>query len=282
MSQTEVTAYNEFRAKINEVKDSCYFLPDVSVEEGYKKSKRVALDVGKILTALDAKRKELKADSLAYGRKIDAEAAGIREELEGYQLPHKQAYKELDGMKKQREAERKADLERRLDEMAGLPDAMRDSSSDGVKMALESLHMEECEDFYEYTMQALKARNESKKILSALFHQKLKEEQDAVELAALRKEQVARDAVAIAEKVEQDKADAVRGAEEKATRELEKAQQAEQASKSKREADKEHMARINNAAMAELCSIAGTSQETARAVITAIAKNTIPNMSINY
>jgi hypothetical protein len=189
MNEVKVVAYDDFRAKIDSVKEMCHFLPDVSNDEGYQKSKRVSLDVGKLLTGLEKCRKEAKADALEFGRRIDSEAKEIAAELEGFQAPHKEAYKKLDNEKKEREAKRKAELERRVGEMRSLPELLRESDSESVKGALESLAVEECLDFYEYTEQALKARNASKEALTQMFAVKLKEEADARELAELRRKQ---------------------------------------------------------------------------------------------
>lgn len=183
-----VTEYEEFRAKVEQVKETCNFLPEVSTDEGYEKSKRVALDVGKILTSLENKRKDLKKDSLAFGRLIDSQAKDIAGELESFQLPHKKAYKELDNLKRGREAARKAELAERVDNIATLPEMMRDADSGSVKAALEGLHNDECLDCYEFTSQALQARKSSIAALSEMFGQKLQQEKEAVELSRLRKE----------------------------------------------------------------------------------------------
>lgn len=185
----EIAEYDEFRAKLNEVKEACSFIPDVSTDEGYKKSRRISLDVGKVLTALEKARKDKKAHTLELGRAIDSDAKRIAAELEGLQLPHKAAYKELDNLKKEREQRRKDDLDDRVRTIRELPEAMQDSDSSGLKMALESLQEEECLDFYEFTEQALKARNASKESLAKMFAEKLKQEKDAAELAELRKKQ---------------------------------------------------------------------------------------------
>lgn len=219
----DVQIYGEFDAKIAEVKDACNFLPDVSTDEGYEKSKRVALDVGKILTAIEKKRVEEKSESLAKGKRIDSEAKVLKTKLQEFQLPHKDAYKELDGLKKEREQRRKDELEERVRVIRELPEAMADSDSSGVKMALESLATEECLDFYEYATPALLARNASKEALSKMFADKLQSEKDAVELEELRKKQaeqelkdrderVAKEAAAEADR----KTDAAKEAEQKA------------------------------------------------------------------
>jgi len=219
----EIAEYDEFRAKLNEVKEACSFIPDVSTDEGYKKSRRISLDVGKVLTALEKARKDKKAHTLELGRAIDSDAKRIAAELEELQLPHKAAYKELDNLKKEREQRRKDELEERVRTIRELPEAMQDSDSSGLKMALESLQEEECLDFYEFTEQALKARNASKESLAKMFADKLKQEKDAAELAELRKKQaeqeqkdrderIAREAAAQAE---QEAADA-KAAEQRA------------------------------------------------------------------
>jgi len=190
MTETkEIQIYGEFEAKIAELKDTCNFLPDMSTDDGYAKSRRVALDAGKVLTNLEKSRKEKKAKSLEEGRAIDSEAKAIVAKIEEFQLPHKEAYKELDNLKKEREANRKAELEERVRVIRELPEAMADSDSEGVKMALESLQVEECLDFYEFTQPALLARNASKEALSTMFADKLKYEKEQLELAELRKKQ---------------------------------------------------------------------------------------------
>ena len=189
----EVQIYGEFEAGMAELKEACNFIPDVSTDEGYEKSKRVALDAGKIITKIEKKRVAEKADSIAYGKKVDAEAKAIKAKIEVFQLPHKEAYKELDSLKKEREANRKAELEERVRVIRDLPEAMADSDSAGIKMAIESLMVEECLDFYEYAPPALQARNASKEALSKMFAEKLQSEKDAAELAELRKKQAAQE-----------------------------------------------------------------------------------------
>ena len=91
-----IVEYDDFRAKIAVMREACNFLPDTTTEEGYTKSKRLSLDVGKLLTALEAKRKLIKSEPWELCGLIDAEAKKLREEFEGYQLPHKDAYQKVD------------------------------------------------------------------------------------------------------------------------------------------------------------------------------------------
>jgi len=216
-----VTAYDEFREKVDEVKEACNHIPDASTDEGYQKAKRISLDVGKILTSVEKKRKELKSESLERGRLIDAEAKSIVAALEGFQLPHKEAYKQLDNLRKEREAARKEELELQVQQLRGLPEAMQDADSSMVKIALEDLIANECLKFFEYTEQALKARDASRKALSTMFAEKLKQEKDAAELAELRRKQ--------AEQDQRDRDEAIRKeAAEKAEAQAREAKEAEQ------------------------------------------------------
>jgi colicin import membrane protein len=305
-----VTEYEEFRAKIAGVKETCNFLPDVASTEGYEKSKRVALDVGKILTNLESRRKELKQDSLEFGRRVDSQAKDIAAELESFQLPHKRAYKELDNLKKEREARRKAELAERVEFIATLPEMMRDSDSDSVKAALEGLHDNECLDFYEFTDQALKARKSSITALSEMFGQKLQQEKEAVELERLRQESAAReqqdredrianeareeaerkaaDAKEEAEKRERDLKAKAKEAEENAQREIQaaadKADREKQRvvdEKLKREANKRHVGGIRREAKEAMVS-GGIDEAVAKKIILAISNGAIPHITINY
>ncbi len=313
----EVKAYDKFNEQIKELTEICNFLPDVSNEEGYKKSKRVSLDVGKILTAVEGKRKDLKAESLAYGRQIDAEANVLKRELMDIQHPHKEAYKELDNAKKEREAKRKAKLEKRIADIRDLPEAMRDSCADEVQMAYKELMANECDDFYECSMEALKVRQASLKDLSHMYGCKLIEEEDAAELARLKKEAAIREeadkAQALREQAEKDARSVVEEELEGMKEELEASEQRvlmaqEQIDKTgdSDEAWKDHVAsrriqaktialqgaafqehkrKINDKAILAICAQASLSHLTqydARAVITAIAKGSIPHLTINY
>jgi undecaprenyl pyrophosphate synthase len=305
-----VAQYDEFRAKIAEVSQVCDFIPDVTSKEGYEKSKRVALDVGKVLTNLEKKRKELKKESLEFGRNVDSQAKEIAEELESFQLPHKNAYKELDNLKKEREEARKAELSERVEQIATLPEMMRDSDSDSVKAAIEDLNNEECLDFYEFTEQALKARKSSLAALSEMFGQKLQQEKEAAELDRLRKEAAKREQKdreerlvkeallgaerkaqaekEAAEKREQDLKNAAIQAEEKAKREIadaarkaEEEKQQEILAKEKREANEKHCRKIHMEALQSLIG-EGVDERQAAVVVKLIADGLIKNISIKY
>lgn len=256
----KIEEYEEIEKKIDEVRDAANFIPDVSTDDGYEKSKRVSLDIGKLLTALEKKRKDKKKYFLDGGKAVDSQAKSIAAKLEEIQLPHKGAYKELDNLKKEREKARKEELENRVAYIRELPESLRDSHSSEIKAAYESLQDEQCLDFYEFTDQALKARNNSVNELSELFKKTLKAEEDAAELKRLQEEAAIREqkereeriAKEASEKAEREKAEAIAQAEKEkqlsAEREEKAKQDAENAKRLQAEAEANAKAQAEKAA----------------------------------
>ena len=97
--QMHIAEYDEMANKLNEIKEYSNFLPDVSTGEGYEKSKRVSLDIGKVKTSLEKARKDKKSFFIEGGKQVDTQAKSILEKLNTMQLPHMEAYKELDSLK---------------------------------------------------------------------------------------------------------------------------------------------------------------------------------------
>lgn len=199
MTDFKIAEYDAVAAQIDEIKSVANFIPDASTKDGYDKSKRVSLDVGKLMTKLEKTRVEKKAHFLQGGKEVDTQAKAIKVLLDEIQSPHKEAYQLVDQIKKNREAERKERLDSRVSDIRLLPDNMADSTSDEIQLALNHLNNEECLDFYEFTEQALKSRNDSRTALAKLFIKRKKEEEDAAELLELRRKSAIRDAEIIAE-----------------------------------------------------------------------------------
>ncbi len=299
----KIEEYQEIEEKLAEVREASNFIPDVTTKEGYDKSKRVSLDVGKLLTALEKKRKEKKKYFLEGGKAVDSQAKEIAAQLEEMQLPHKEAYKELDNLRKQREADRKQALEDRVAYIRNLPEEMKDSHSSEIKAAYDSVRTDECLDYYEFTEQALKARNSSTDALAKLLDVTLKAEEDAIELDKLRKQaaereqkeredKIARDA---AEKAEREKAEAIAQAEkeksaaaereEKARIDAENAKrlqaEAEAEEDRKREANRAYVGKVRKEAKESLIAL-GLDEAMAKKVVLAINSGDVNHISIKY
>lgn len=201
MTAINIVEYDEIAEQIETVKEAADFLPDVTTTEGYNKSKRVSLDIGKLKTALEKTRKEKKAYFIQGGKEVDTQAKVIIAKLEAIQLPHMDAYKELDNLKKEREAKRKEELSARVEHIRTLPEMLAESCSDEVKDAMQAMNDETCSDFYEFSELAINALKKTKEALALLLVKKVKEEQDAEELAKLKKEQAEREKQAHEDKI---------------------------------------------------------------------------------
>ena len=81
--KTELTKFDAVVPKIEELK--AQFLPltiiDLNDTEGYKEVADALKFIVKRRTSIEEKRKELKADSLAYGKAVDARAREITQML---------------------------------------------------------------------------------------------------------------------------------------------------------------------------------------------------------
>jgi len=229
--QIHIVEYDEVANQIETVKETANFLPDVSNEEGYEKSKRVSLDIGKLLTALEKTRKEKKAYFLQGGKEVDKQAKVIAEQLEAFQLPHKEAYKKLDEERKQREAKRQAELESRVMYMVDAPTKAIElnASSADIKKLIDEITAIKCDEFDEFENAAVSAREDSLKRLNKLFVDVEKREKDAAELERLRVEQEKRDQEAREEAIRKEAA-------EKAEREKEEAEAAKKKAEEEKKA----------------------------------------------
>ncbi len=112
MSDTnQIVEYGITDAALQELKSKFSLVPDSSTEKGYADIKSALKIISPYRTGIEAKRKELKADSLARGRLIDAEAKRITTAILDIESPFKLA-------KQKRDDELKAIEQARLDEEA--------------------------------------------------------------------------------------------------------------------------------------------------------------------
>ena len=265
---------DEFRSKLNDIKEACNFLPDMSSKEGYDKSKRVALDVGKVLTAIEKVRKDKKAYFIKGGKEVDLQAKKLVAEIEEYSLQHKEAYKKLDAEKKEREANRVAMLEDRVAYIRDIAESMRDMHSSEILCAMEQMNAEQCDNFFEFTESALKARNASRAALAKLYTDTLEKEKNDAELEVLRKEKAERDAKEHDERVAREAIESAKAKEEAENLRIEN-------EKLKRQQDREHVGNIRRQAKESLMAT-GITEEQAKTIVLAINNGEITNVTIGY
>jgi len=114
-------------------------VPDVTTKDGYETARTGIAEIRTLRTSVEKKRKELKADALKYGRKVDAEASRITEILLSIEEPLKIAKTEIDeAREREREAKRKAEEDRRAGILARI-EGIRAAIPAAVNMDSETI-----------------------------------------------------------------------------------------------------------------------------------------------
>ncbi len=263
MTEANIIVFDEYESRIDTIKEYADFIPDVTTSEGYEKSKRVSLDAGKLLTAIEKDRKREKAFYLNGGKQVDLQAKDLVKRIEILQLPHKNAYKELDKLKKEREENRKSELRERIEAIQNITESVSLLTSVDVKKAIDSLQNEKCICFDEYSDIAIKAKKESLESLNFLLVKKEKEESDAIEFEKLKKEQAEREQKEHDERIASE---AKKEAEEEAAKAIKAKEEAKQAEElAKLKAEESEKARVESEKQAKLAAIEAEKEAKVRA-----------------
>jgi len=132
-------------------------VPDASTEDGMELIKEGLRELVPLRTGVEKARKLLKADSLEYGRKVDAEAKRITSELVTIEKPFADAKKvEDDKAEKERQAEinreqiRMEALEARLGQLKAFTEGLMGAPATAIQERLKSLESFPMEGFEEY------------------------------------------------------------------------------------------------------------------------------------
>ena len=132
----QVSEYNQTQAALAELKEKYgQEVPQCETKQGYERSKAIASECRSIRTALENKRKEIKAPALAFGKMIDSQAKDIKSEIESIEQPHLNAYREQDEIKKQR----KLAFEQKLMDLKELPSVASDKSPEAIEQMIEDV-----------------------------------------------------------------------------------------------------------------------------------------------
>jgi len=317
-----LAAYSEFRAQLSKLREeNASLVFDYHDPKGNKEARSHIHKLRRTKGAVESVRKEKKAASLAYGRRVDAEAKDIIGEIEDMIEVHERPIKEIEEAEKRRVeaiAARIADI-RELGDSTGTSAELRDCLE-----RLEAITIDET--FAESAADAMVEHKAAAKRLRETLAAAEKAEAEAAELERLRAESAAREQREREERIAQEAAERARKeAEEAAARDRARAAQAERdraaaeeraakaaqeaeeraakaaqeaeermrreaAEKSrreaeevaKREADIEHRREINLAAAAALSREANITMDEARACVEAIARRQVPAVTISY
>lgn len=221
--------YDVSFAAISKMKTDFAGLTIAGIEdkEGYQKVHECRMVVKNHRTAVEKKRKELKADALKYGRMVDAKAKGITEKLLEIELPLETEEKRIDAeieaikqAKIEKEKARVENLDKAIDEIIALGrEGVGLSSQEIEKLLTQTREISLLEDFYqEFLPRARREQENSIAALQLALSEAKKREEEAqrqaeekAELEKLRKEQEEKEKEL---KAEQEKLEAERKTEE--------------------------------------------------------------------
>lgn len=198
---TTISEYNATEAALAELRKDWDVVPhtESSKDAGYKKIKEGISVVSKYRTTLEAKRKELKAPILERGKLLDAEAKRITTHLLELENPLRDAKKNIDTAEEKAKQERLEKIQTKINEVKNLPLSLQSSSSQEISEAIEKLDsLDTAEGFYELSMDAATAKNDTMARLGELLTAKITQEQEdqrrAEETAELQKQKEALEA----------------------------------------------------------------------------------------
>ena len=190
------------------------------------------------------------------------------------------------------EVEREAITEQFYAEFTGAAAELKDKAIAALRVALERAQKREAEQVELARLRAAEAERKQKErddqIAREAAERAKRDAEAKAEAArkaaedATRREREAAERRELELKLQAEQAERrAAEAEAKAKREAEQKATAEKAEAARREADKAHRATINKAALDALVAD-GIAKDTAKAVITLIAKKGVPHVSINY
>jgi hypothetical protein len=267
----------------------------------------LAAAVGKKKTAIETKRKALVADMVLRKARIDKEGGRLVEIVQGLQDIVRSPLTGWENMEKTRKANHER-MTAQLVEWGKVPFGLSSSAIEAIIFQVEAVHPATLEEYAELAeghkgrslavlqtalKQALDAeaqKAENDRLRAAEVERQSQER--AINAARFAREQAERDAEAErrrlttqAQQAEQRAAEAERRALQAVEEERKRADEAkarEQRSAAAREADKAHREAVHACIRDALALLGVPSITVANAIIAAIAKGDIPNVSITY
>jgi hypothetical protein len=276
--------------------------PPLDTEKGRAQYRSMARKIASFKTALDAMGKELVDELKDTPKKVDAERKRIRELLDDWRDDVRKPADDYEAELKAAEDARLAEIAaRELQEQVDrdhelaiylYADYLREKEAAAKQAIIDAQIAEDVR--IERERQIAKEAAENARIAAeqaaAAEVERAKREKAEAEAAALRQQQEAERAAA---KAKADAEAAAKAAQERAEREKQAAIEAErqrvenerlEAERQQRELEKNraHVGQKRKEAKEALMAACGLSEETAKAVVLAIAKSKIDNVTINY
>lgn len=241
---TEIVSYRPTEAVVADLAAKyAKVVFDVTVPSGMNAAKLAYKDINTHSITLEAARVKEKAESLAYGRKVDSEAKRIADQLDALRLPIK-AQIETETKRAEREAAEKAQAE--IDRIAAEQAAFK--AAEEKRMAEERAAIAKAQAELVATQKAAQDKIDAE---AREARRKIEEEERASRLAREEADRIARQAREAEEakakkardeedarlKVERDKLEAERRAVEEAQRKEREAEEARQREIKRKEAE---------------------------------------------
>ena len=204
----EIKAYDSFRAELVDMqKQNSVLVFDYATPKGQKEARSHVFKIRKSKAALDAARKEAKAEALALGRKIDSEAKDIEAVLVDMIDVHMVPIEAAEKAEQERvDAIASAIGDFETLSMAGDGFGNTYSAERLTKNMEQLVDIEIDERFAEFTEEAQAAKDRAVTTLAGLIGTVAKAEADALELARLREAEEKRQAEEKAKREAEEKA----------------------------------------------------------------------------
>jgi hypothetical protein len=172
--KVEVELFSKTEAALSDLRSRYQEIPSLDTEEGYNYVKSGLKRLVSLRTGLDAERKRIKTPYLEAGRIIDAEAKRITEELMILEKPMKAAKKEVDDREKRLKEERLARLNQKIEDIRTHVDQARGKPSSDIAEMIQAVDLiNTSKDFFELSMDAEKARQDTLERLNQLYSERL-------------------------------------------------------------------------------------------------------------
>ena len=193
----QVVEYDVTDSALEQLREEFAEVPDVTTKKGYE---IVRLGLAKIRTlrvSVEKRRKELKAEALAHGRKVDGEAGRITGVLEAIEGPMKDAKTAFDVQKEEERQEnlrveqaRKEAITARITNLRSVPMGYADSSADAIGEAREVVVALNITDgsFEEFAEEVAIVKDEVLKQLHILHTKAVAREEEEARLKKEREE----------------------------------------------------------------------------------------------
>jgi len=181
-----IAAYNGFRAQLSELAaHNASMVFQYETPKGNKEARSHIFKLRKTRAAVDDVRKKEKADSLEYGRRVDAEAKEISAQLDAMIDVHQRHLDEIDA----REAARVAGIQARIEAMRVQGQELAGLSLPDIDMRVAVLNSVQIDvSFAELMAPAIQVRDVALFALNDARGLAVQREKDAQELERLRAE----------------------------------------------------------------------------------------------